>query len=154
MDSQYCLLHQWWVWPKPATIDRGSKVSETPDPINSTEAPQPTAERGAISSLPPTPRCSTRSTKGVPPVRYTPSRKWMDYSEVLCVQVVQWRIGLLVLSLSNKRVWTCETWTMWNILLTFSVFKILLWWHLIQYIELANLNNSLISNKGGWYRMR
>ena len=59
----------------PATVDRGSKVGETPDPINSTEAPQPTAERGAISSIPPTPRHSTRSTKGVPPVHYTPSRK-------------------------------------------------------------------------------
>ena len=59
---------------KPATVDRGSKVSKTPDPINSTEAPQPT-ERGAISSLPPTPRHSTRSTKGVPPVCYTPSKK-------------------------------------------------------------------------------
>ena len=60
---------------KPATVDRGSKVSKTPDPINSTEAPQPTAETGAISSIPPTPRRSTRSTKGVPPVHYTPSRK-------------------------------------------------------------------------------
>ena len=40
----------------PSTVDRGSKVSETHNPINSTEAPQPTAERGAISSLPPTPR--------------------------------------------------------------------------------------------------
>ena len=59
---------------KPATVDRGSKVGETPDPINSTEAPQPT-ERGAISSLSPTPRCSTRCTKGVPPVHYTPSKK-------------------------------------------------------------------------------
>ena len=59
----------------PATVDRGSKVGETPDPINSTGAPQPTAERGAISSLPPTPRHSTRSTKGVPPFRYTPSKK-------------------------------------------------------------------------------
>ena len=59
----------------PATVDRGSKVSETPNPINSTEAPQPTAEREAISSLPPTPRWSTRSTKAVPPVCYTPSRK-------------------------------------------------------------------------------
>ena len=29
---------------KPATVDRGSKVSETPNPINSTGAPQPTAE--------------------------------------------------------------------------------------------------------------
>ena len=60
---------------KPATVDRGSKVSETPNPINSTEAPQPTTDRGAISSLLPTPRHSTRSTKGVPPVHYTPSRK-------------------------------------------------------------------------------
>ena len=93
----------------PAAIDRGSKVSETPDPINSTGASQPTVERGAISSIPPIPRCSTRSTKGVPPVHYTPSRKWMDYSDVLCVQVVQW-IGLLVLSLSSKR--STDLWNM------------------------------------------
>ena len=60
----------------PATVDRGSKVSETPDPINSTEAPQ-LHEGGATPSLPqtPTPRHSTRSSKGVPPVCYTPSRK-------------------------------------------------------------------------------
>ena len=50
----------------PATIDRGSKVSETTDPIISTEAPQP-AVRGATPSVPSTPRHSTRSTKGVPP---------------------------------------------------------------------------------------
>ena len=60
---------------KPATVDRGSKVSETPDRINSTGAPQPTGERGAVSSIPSTPRRSTRSAKGVPPVCYTPSRK-------------------------------------------------------------------------------
>ena len=63
----------------PATVDRGSKVSETPDPINSTGIFQHAAERGATPSLSqtstPTPRCSTRSTKGFPPVRYTPSRK-------------------------------------------------------------------------------
>ena len=65
---------------QPATVDRGSKVSEIPDPINSTGAPQPTGERGAISSpQTPTPRCSTRSTKGVPPVCYTPSRsEWIS----------------------------------------------------------------------------
>ena len=58
-----------------ATIDRGSKVSEITDPISSTEASQPT-ERGATSSsVPSMPRCSTRSTKGVPPDRYTPSKK-------------------------------------------------------------------------------
>ena len=61
----------------PATVDRSSKVSETPDPINSTGAPQPTSERGAIPSpqMMPTPRSSTRSTKVFPPVHYTPSRK-------------------------------------------------------------------------------
>ena len=60
----------------PAAVDRGSKVSETPNPISFTGAPQPTVKRGAISSpQTPTPRCSTRSTKGVPPVHYTPSRK-------------------------------------------------------------------------------
>ena len=66
----------------PATVDRGSKVGEITDPISSTESPQPTV-RGAISSslpsisssLPSMPRHSTRSTKGVPPVCYTPSKK-------------------------------------------------------------------------------
>ena len=63
----------------PATVDRDSKVGETPDPIKSTEVFQHTpAERGATPSLSQTsttPRHSTRSTKGVPPVCYTPSRK-------------------------------------------------------------------------------
>ena len=66
----------------PATIDSGSKVGEITNPISSTEIPQLTV-RGAVSlslpsissSLPSTPRHSTRSTKGVPPVRYTPSEK-------------------------------------------------------------------------------
>ena len=66
----------------PATIDRGSKVGEITNPISSTETPQPTV-REAISSslpsisssLPSIPRHSTRSTKGVPPVCYTPSKK-------------------------------------------------------------------------------
>ena len=49
-----------------ATIDRGSKVSETPNPISSTGAPQP-AVRGATPSVPSMPRRSTRSTKGIPP---------------------------------------------------------------------------------------
>ena len=49
----------------PATIDRGSKVGETTDPISSTGAPQP-AVGGATPSVPSTVRRSTRSTKGVP----------------------------------------------------------------------------------------
>ena len=52
----------------PATVDRGSKVSEITDPISYTETPQPTVRESISSSLPSTPRCSTRSTKGVPPV--------------------------------------------------------------------------------------
>ena len=59
----------------PATVDRGSKVSETTNPIISTEAPQPTVS-GTTPSAPSTPlRHSTRSTKGVPLDRYTPSKK-------------------------------------------------------------------------------
>ena len=59
----------------PATIARDSQVSETPNPI--TGATSPTSDRGATPSpqMMTTPRCLTRSTKGVPPVRYTPSRK-------------------------------------------------------------------------------
>ena len=58
-----------------ATTDRGSKVGETTNPIISTEALQPTVS-GATPSVPSTPlRHSTRSTKGVPPDRYTPSKK-------------------------------------------------------------------------------
>ena len=59
----------------PATVDRGSKVGEITDPISSTETPQPTVRESISFSLPSTPRHSTRSTKGVLPVRYTPSKK-------------------------------------------------------------------------------
>ena len=58
----------------PATKDRGSEVGKPTDPISSTEAPQPT-ESGATPSVSSTPRCSTHSTKGVPPVRFTPLKK-------------------------------------------------------------------------------
>ena len=58
----------------PATKDRGSKVGKLTDPISSTEAPQPILS-GITPSVPTTPRHSTRSTKGVPPDRYTPSKK-------------------------------------------------------------------------------
>ena len=58
----------------PATTDRDSKVRILTDPIISTEAPEPT-ESGISPSVPATPRHSTHSTKGVPPVRFTPSKK-------------------------------------------------------------------------------
>ena len=57
----------------PATIDRDSQVSEITNPI--TGATRPTSDRGATPRPVTTPRCSTQSTKGVPPVHYTPSRK-------------------------------------------------------------------------------
>ena len=65
----------------PATKDRGSKVGKATNPVISTEAPQPAesgfSPGGITPSVPstPSPRHSTRSTKGVPPVRFTPSRK-------------------------------------------------------------------------------
>ena len=58
----------------PATKDMGSEVGKPTDPISSTEAPQP-PESGATPSVPSTPRHSTYSTKGVPPVRFTPLKK-------------------------------------------------------------------------------
>ena len=58
----------------PATKDRGSKVGKPTNPISSTEAPQPT-ESGATPSVSSAPRHSTHSTKGVPPVRFTPLKK-------------------------------------------------------------------------------
>ena len=57
----------------PATINRDSQVSEITDSI--TGATRPTSDRGAAPSPVTTPRRSTQSTKGVPPVCYTPSRK-------------------------------------------------------------------------------
>ena len=58
----------------PATSDRDSKVGKPTNPIISTEAPQPTVS-DITPSVPVTPRHSTQSTKGVPPVRYIPSKK-------------------------------------------------------------------------------
>ena len=55
-----------------ATTDRDSKVGKSTNPIISTEATQSTVSG---PSVPSTPRHSTRSTKGVPPDRYTPSKK-------------------------------------------------------------------------------
>ena len=63
----------------PATKDRGIKFGKSTNPILFTEAPQPAESEFSLSgitpSVPSTPRCSTRSTKGVPPDRYTPSKK-------------------------------------------------------------------------------
>ena len=59
----------------PAVDDRASKVRILTDPIHSTEASKPITESGITLSVPTTPRHSTCSTKGVPPVRFTPSKK-------------------------------------------------------------------------------
>ena len=62
----------------PAVDDRGSKVRILTSPTFSTEAPQPSTisgESGTLSNVPATPRHSTHSTRGIPPVRFTPSKK-------------------------------------------------------------------------------
>ena len=74
MDSQCCPVMPTTSVTTPATIDRDSQVSAIPDPI--TGATSPTSDRGSAPSPVTTPRHSTRSTKGFPPVCYTPSRKW------------------------------------------------------------------------------
>ena len=67
----------------PATTDRDSKVGKSTNPIISTGAPQPTMSGATKSvSTPATPRHSTHSTKGVPPVRFTPSKKGLSWNAV------------------------------------------------------------------------
>ena len=61
-----------------AVKNRDSKVTSLSYPISSTGAIQPSitsSESGISPVFPSTPRHSTHSTKGVPPVRYTPSKK-------------------------------------------------------------------------------
>ena len=62
----------------PCVNDRGSKVRIPTDPICSPMESQPStsvSESGSSLGVPKTPRCSTRSNKGIPPVRFTPSKK-------------------------------------------------------------------------------
>ena len=61
--------------PQLPSAVRDSKVRLLTDPIISTEAPQPTESGISLSVPATTPRHSTHSTKGVPPVRFTPSKK-------------------------------------------------------------------------------
>ena len=93
----------------PATIYRGSKVSETTNPISSTEAPQPSV---GGASVPSTPRCSTRSTKGVPPDCYTPlpRSEWISGCFICASYAV---LGLIVSSVLQYRL--VKHGTMWNI---------------------------------------
>ena len=79
----------------PATTDRDSKVGKSTDPIISTEAPQPLTP--SVLSTPP--RCSTRSTKGVPPDRYTPFKKWLSWNTVDVLFVQDYAV---VMSISVK----------------------------------------------------
>ena len=73
----------------PATVYRDSTVGKSTNHIISTEAPQPTMS-GATPSVHSTPlRCSTRSTKGVPPVRYTHPRNEWNTVDVSFVQDLQ-----------------------------------------------------------------
>ena len=59
----------------PATKDRDSKVRKSTDPIISTEAPPACCKWNYTKHVLSTPRHSTCSTKGVAPVRYTPSEE-------------------------------------------------------------------------------
>ena len=66
----------------PSTKDRESKVGKPTDPISSTEALQLTMSGGITPSVSSTPRHSTHSTKGVPPVRFTPLKKYLSWNTV------------------------------------------------------------------------
>ena len=93
---------------KPATVDRGSKVGETPDPINSTGAPQPSL----TEELSPVLKHQHQDVQLDPPKVFLqfailhPGSEWITVTFMCASYAVE--IGLLA-SLSTKRVRTCET---------------------------------------------
>ena len=59
----------------PALTSKATPPAQGNIPVSSTSASQPsTSSDPAV--IPSTPRWSTHSTKGIPPVRFTPSKKW------------------------------------------------------------------------------
>ena len=94
----------------PATTDRDSKVRKSTDPIISTGALQSTVGGATPSvSTPATPRHSTHSTKGVPPVHSFQEIAVMEYSGNfhLCRACSE---SARTISVSVSKVQTCETW--------------------------------------------
>ena len=75
----------------PATVDRGSKVSETPDPINSTGAPSPLVKEDPFPVFLQHPDIQLDPPKVFLQFAILhPGSEWI--SDISCVQVVQWRI--------------------------------------------------------------
>ena len=81
MWSQCCQLHQWKVWPHQQPKIGAAKMGN--QPILSVPQRHPSLLRvephPVFSS---TPSCSTCSTKGVLPVRFTPLKKWLSWNTV------------------------------------------------------------------------
>ena len=105
----------------PATVNRGSKVSETPDPINSTGAPSPQVREEPFSVFLLFPDIQLDLQKVFLQFAILhPGSEWITVTFMCASFAVE--IGLLA-CLSFKRVRTCETWTMWITFLTFSAYS-------------------------------
>ena len=121
-DNQCCLLHQWRVWPIQQQVIGAAKLVK--HPILSI----PQGHPSLLLREEPLPVFLQHPDVQLDPPKVFlqfailhPGSEWITVM-FSCVQVLQWRIGLLVLSHSSKRVQTCETWTMWITFLTFSIF--------------------------------
>ena len=98
MNTQCCLLHQWWVWPHQQQLIEAAKSVK--QPILSFPQRHPSLLWvESTSSVPPTPRHSTRSSKGVPLDRYTPIQETDGIQWMFCVcRICSESVGLLVSS--------------------------------------------------------
>ena len=60
--------------PQPLT-SKAMPLGQVNIPVSSTSEVQPSITSSGPAVLPSSPRCSTHSTKGIPPVRFTPTKK-------------------------------------------------------------------------------
>ena len=96
MDSQSCLLHQWWVWPNQQQLIGAAKSVK--HPILSIPQRHPSLLREEP------PLVFLQHLSSLYSIQEVNGLQWY----FMCARV-QWRIGLLVLSLLHI-IWTCETW--------------------------------------------
>ena len=69
-------LCQWAVWfPQPLT-SKAMPLGKVNIPVSFTGEVQPSIISSGPAILPSSPRHSTHSTKGIPPARFTPTKKW------------------------------------------------------------------------------
>ena len=93
--------------------------------VSSTSASQPSTSSGPVV-IPSTPRWSTHSNKGIPPVRFTPSKKWAVCNGTLWKPVERlflYSVRTYLVYLVCPQIRTCEAKWHCGKFLTFLIFS-------------------------------